>query len=151
MYKQTEIIFQVFQPKITECEAIALSTTQVTANYNYRIHAKVTQGANSSQFQSFDNGNFLYHSKHNWIFVQLNGLTINGARNTRSGHLISVLLFLGQALGQWGWACPDHHGSGSTACGLVLGVFSHSFTNGALLLHRIASVALQNKPQNTSF
>ena len=58
--------------------------------------------------------------------------------------------FLGQALGQWGWACPDHHGSGSTACGLVLGVFSRPCANGALLLHRIASVALQNKPQNTS-
>ena len=85
------------------------------------------------------------------VFVQLNGLTLNGARNTRSVHLISVLSSLGQALGQWGWACPGHHGSGSTACGLVLGVFSRSCTNGALLLHRIASVALQNKPQNTSF
>ena len=50
-----------------------------------------------------------------------------------------------------GMACPDHHGSGSTACGLVLGVFSRPCTNGALLLHRIASVALQNKRQNTSF
>ena len=81
----------------------------------------------------------------NWIFVQLNGPTLNGARNTRSVHLISVLSFLGQALGQLGWACPDHHGSGSTACGLVLGVFSRPCTNGALLLHQIASVALQNK------
>ena len=51
-----------------------------------------------------------------------------------------MLSFVGQALGQRGWACPDHHGSGSTACGLVLGVFSRSCTNGALLLHRIASV-----------
>ena len=50
-----------------------------------------------------------------------------------------------------GWAFPDHRGSGLTAFGLVLGVFSRSCTNGALLLHRIASVALQNKPQNTSF
>ena len=54
--------------------------------------------------------------------MQLNGLTLNGARNTRSAHLISVLSFLGQALGQWGWACPDHHGSGSTACGIVFSV-----------------------------
>ena len=54
-------------------------------------------------------------------------------------------------LGQWGWACRDNHGSGSTACGLVLDVFSRSCTNGALLLHRIVSVALQNKPQNTLF
>ena len=52
--------------------------------------------------------------------MQLNGQTLNGARNTRSVHLISVLSFLGQALGQWGWACPDHHGSGSTACYLCL-------------------------------
>ena len=50
-----------------------------------------------------------------------------------------------------GRACPDHHGSGTTACGLVLGVFSRSYTNGALLLHRIANVALPNKSQNTSF
>ena len=62
--------------------------------------------------------------------MQLNGQTLNGARNTLSVHLISVLSFLGRALGQWGWACPDHHGSGSTACGLVLGVFSRSCTNG---------------------
>ena len=62
-----------------------------------------------------------------------------------------LLSFLGRALGQWGWACPDHHRSDSTACGLVLGAFSRSCTNGALLLHRIASVALQNKPQNTLF
>ena len=62
--------------------------------------------------------------------MQLNGLTLNGARNTRSAHLISVLSFLGQALGQWGWACPDHHGSGSTTCGLVLGAFSRPCTNG---------------------
>ena len=39
--------------------------------------------------------------------MQLNGLTLNGARNTRSVHLISVLSSLGQALGQWGWACPS--------------------------------------------
>ena len=76
---------------------------------------------------------------------------LNGARNTRSAHLISVLSSLGRALGQWGWACPDHHGSDSNAGGLVLGAFSRSCTNGALLLHRIASVALQNKPQNTLF
>ena len=83
--------------------------------------------------------------------VQLNGQTLNETRNTRSAHLISVLSFLGKALDQWGWACPDHHGSGSTACGLVLGVFSRSCTNVALFLHRIASVALQNKPRNTLF
>ena len=74
--------------------------------------------------------------------LDIRGLTLTGARDTRSVHLISVLSFLGKALDQWGWACPDHHGSGSTACGLVLGVFNRTCTNGALLLHRIASVAL---------
>ena len=33
--------------------------------------------------------------------MQLNGLTLNEARNTQSVHLISVLSFLEQALGQW--------------------------------------------------
>ena len=33
--------------------------------------------------------------------MQLNEQTLNGARNTRSAHLISVLSFQGQALGQW--------------------------------------------------
>ena len=64
---------------------------------------------------------------------------------------ISMLSFQGRALGQWGWACPDHRGSGSTTCRLVLGAFSRLCTNGALLLHRIASVVLQNKLQNTLF
>ena len=50
-----------------------------------------------------------------------------------------------------GWACPDHHGSSSTTCVLMLGAFNRSCKNGALLLHRIASVALQNKPQNILF
>ena len=33
--------------------------------------------------------------------MQLNGQSLNGARNPRSVHLISVLSFLGRALGQW--------------------------------------------------
>ena len=43
-----------------------------------------------------------------------------------------------------GMGLPRSSWSGSTACGLVLGAFSRSCTNGVLLLHRIASVALQN-------
>ena len=33
--------------------------------------------------------------------MQLNGQTLNGAWNTRSAHMISVLSFLGRALGHW--------------------------------------------------
>ena len=46
-----------------------------------------------------------------------------------------------------GMGLPEQFGLSSTACGLVLGDSIRSCTNGVSLLHRIASVAPQSKPQ----
>ena len=53
----------------------------------------------------------------------------------------------GTGAGLLGWAYPEQLGLSSTACGLVLGDSIRSCTNEVSLLHRIASVAPQSKPQ----
>ena len=49
------------------------------------------------------------------------------------------------------WACPEQLGLSSIACRLVLDDSIRPCTNGLSLLHQIASAALLNKPQNTSY
>ena len=80
----------------------------------------------------------------------LHGL-LSGSSDTRQVRLRSrhpfVLLCPGPVSGLLGWAYPEQLGLSSTACGLVLGDSIRPCTNGVSLLHRIASVAPQSKPQ----
>ena len=69
-------------------------------------------------------------------------------RQTRTKVLPgSVLLCPGPVSGLLEWVYPEQLGLSSTACGLVLGDSIRPCTNGVSLLHRIASVAPQSKPQ----
>ena len=77
----------------------------------------------------------------------LNGQITNGTRSTVKMLPGSVLLFPRPVSGLLGWAYPEQLGLSSTACGLVLGDSIRPCTNGVSLLHRIASVAPQSKPQ----
>ena len=77
----------------------------------------------------------------------LNGQITNGTRSTVKMLPGSVLLCPGPVSGLLGWAYPEQLGLSSTACGLVLGDSIRPCTNGVSLLHRIASVAPQSKPQ----
>ena len=49
--------------------------------------------------------------------------------------------------GLLGWTYPEQLGLSSTACGLVLADSIRPCTNGVSLLHQIASVVPQSKPQ----
>ena len=59
----------------------------------------------------------------------------------------SAFLCPGPVPGLLGWAYPEQLGLSSTTCGLVLGDSIHPCTNGVVLLHQIARVALLSKPQ----
>ena len=78
----------------------------------------------------------------------LNKQITNGKRSTVKMLPGSVLLCPGPVPGLLGWAYPEQLGLSSTACGLVLGDSIHPCTDGVSLLHRNASVAPLNKPQN---
>ena len=77
----------------------------------------------------------------------LNGQITNGKRSTVKMLPGSVLLCPRPVPGLLGWAYPEQLGLSSTACGLVLGDSIRACTNGASLLHRIASVAPLSKLQ----
>ena len=77
----------------------------------------------------------------------LNGQITNGKRSTVKMLPGSVLLCPRPVPGLLRWAYPEQLGLSSTACGLVLGDSIRPCTNGVSLLHRIASVAPQSKPQ----
>ena len=57
-----------------------------------------------------------------------------------NAHLYSMFSFPGKVLGPLEWACPEHFGLSSIACGLALGVFIRPCTNGVSFPRRSASV-----------